>query len=105
MGYKRGELYIRNHFGHAKGKIIGAAKNIYRETTCIKKKANRIYLMAENGANCPCTNVITTESECKAAANQIQKSYEASTSLQYLPAGCFVSLKANEIWFNTITDP
>jgi hypothetical protein len=35
--YKRGALYIRNNFGHEKGKIIGSAKNIYKETACVKK--------------------------------------------------------------------
>ena len=53
--------------------------------------------MDEGGANCPLANVITTESECRAAANQLQMTYTMYASQKYYPAGCFVWLSNNGI--------
>ena len=66
---------------------------------------NEIYIMDEGGANCLLSNVITTESECATAANQLQISYMESITSKKRPAGCYVWLSTNETWFNTVTNP
>ena len=57
--------------------------------------------MEEGGVNCPLDNVITTESKCISAANQLQIRYRESLSDPTFTVGCFVHRSRNEVWFNT----
>ena len=59
--------------------------------------------MDEDGANCPLANVITTESKCTTAANQLQMGYIGSHRDKNFPAGCMATI--NGFYFNTMTNP
>ncbi len=66
---------------------------------------NEIYIMGEVGANCPLDDVIATESECRTAASERQRTFRSSLTNKQRPAGCLVWLSTNHVWFNTITNP
>ena len=45
--------------------------------------------MAKNNENCPFTQVVTTEDECKVAASKIPLGYEKAVTNSNRPAGCY----------------
>ena len=56
---------------------------------------------AKKGRNCANGEVVIIESDCKAAANELGKSFKKSVTSKTRPAGCY--FKGGKAWFNTIT--
>ena len=54
---------------------------------------------AKKGRNCAEDKVITEDSECKKAANELGKSFKKSVTSKTRPAGCY--FKGGKVWFNT----
>ena len=62
------------------------------------------YFISHIGENCPASQIIDTESECKnSAADALGLSFVWSVNKIDYPAGCY--WKDRQAFFNTITDP
>jgi hypothetical protein len=65
-------------------------------------KATLAYKEAtKKGRNCDEGDIVDVEDDCKAAANELGKSFKKSVTSKTRPAGCY--FKGNKVWFNTIT--
>ena len=62
------------------------------------------YFISDIGKNCPASQIIDTENECKnSAADVLGLSFEWSLTDKGFPAGCY--WKDTKAFFNTIIDP
>ena len=67
------------------------------------------------GSNCPTSNILTTEGECRQASNKLGVTYEFVNPDLHRPAGCYwqrgkhglgLNLKwVTSSYFNSITEP
>ena len=56
---------------------------------------------AKKGKNCADGQIVGEEDDCKAAANELGKSFKKSVTSKTRPAGCY--FKGGKAWFNTNT--
>lgn len=100
--YNRAKVYIANNFGHeTKGQIVGAAENMYKETTCIEKgRKGHLYYMGQKNTICSPQQIIVTLSNCQAAALALGIAFKKQGTWSADPIGCYRWADDGKVYYN-----
>ena len=86
---------------------------IYSNVKIYTPSGNGQFVLANEGLNCPPSNLLRTEAECKEASIELGLSYEFRNHDEHRPVGCYWQLTQEGLipnwvtysFFNAILDP
>ena len=87
--------------------------HIYCDVEKYNLLGNGEFVLANEGLNCPPSNILRTEAECKEASIELSLTYGFSNPDVHRPVGCYWQLTqkglnpnwVKESFFNAILDP